>query len=70
MSAIHVRRWRSDDEDWFEGPGLLTGTLADLTMYDEPADDGLVMPDGSPIPRQEPKRRPMGFLPPDRSVER
>ncbi len=64
-SHVHVRRWQAEDGDEpLFGP--MSGSLNDLTMYDDPPDDGLVMPDGTPIPRPEPKRRPFGFQPLER----
>jgi len=65
MSHIHVRRWHALEEDAELVFGPMSGSVADLTLYEEPEDDGLVMPDGTPIPRPEPPRKRMGFLPPD-----
>lgn len=65
---LTIRRWRADDDEP-DTPGTMSGSLNDLTMYDDPPDDGLVGPDGRPIERPAPVRKRMGFLPPSECRE-
>lgn len=61
------KRWdrpRSDEDAPESLFGPYTGSISDLTAGLEDDDDGLVMPDGSPIGRPQPQRRTMGFRAP------
>ncbi len=51
------------EEDEYVPVSPYTGTVADLTLYEEP-ESGLVDVNGNPIPRRIVPGRRIGFLPP------